>query len=266
MCHGSHSSHGQHSSTDTHSNSLSSTSIGSGSANPHTATIGGVDWSGTFSSDTPLGVKGSTGSLTQLTTIVNNMRSYPTSTDVTDDTSMQAPSNTSYSPSDLVSAENLNSLLDYAGFTTKNRYQPYTLTINVTSTATSTGTANLDRLSAGPVSATKSQDLQGNISTSGTSGPTWTSACTGIQGDKNTSYTYTDSLGGTLVKAGGTFSPRQLKSLSFAKGSKITKEQASQILDALQSTTLQKWTGPASKSFSWSGYNNISHANSHAQS
>jgi hypothetical protein len=264
MCHGSHSSHNSHSSTDTHSDSLSSVSIDRASANLHTATVGGVDWSGTFSSDTPLGVKGGTGSLTQLTTIVNNMRSYPTSTEVTDDTTMQAPSSTSYSPSSSATAENLNSLLDYAGFTAENRYQPYTLTINVTSTATSTGTTNLNKLSAGPVSATKSQDLQGNISTSGTTGPTWTSACTGIKGDRNTSHTYTDSLGGVAIKAGEYYSPRLFKSLSFAKGSKITKEQASQILDALQSTTLQKWTGPASKSFSWSGYNNISHANSHS--
>ena len=247
--HGSHGSHSNHGNTDTHSNSLSSGTLSTSNANSHTATIGGVDWSGNFSNSTKLGVYGSSGSLSQLTTIVNSMRTRPTSSTYADNTSLNTVGNGGSIPStgSKVTTDAVNNLLKYGGSKYAARYQPFTLTLNVTSSGTS---------SSGPVSDTKTQDISGNVNKTTTS---WTSTAKGIGGTTK-SYTYTDNLSGKAIKAATTASG----SISATKGSKITKEQANAILSALQNTTLTKWTGPASKSFTWSGYNNISHSNSHA--
>lgn len=250
--HGSHSSHGSHSvhsNSDTHSNSLSSATLSTSNAAAHTATIGGVDWSGSFSNSTKLGVLGGSGSLSQLTNIVNSMRTRPTSTDYVDNTSLNTAGNGGSLPSSgtQITPTAVNNLLKYGGATFNARYQPFTLTLSVSSSGTS---------SSGPVSDTKTQDIGGNVNKTTTS---WTSTAKGKAG-KTTSYTYTDSLSGKVIKAATGVSG----SFSAVQGSKITKEQAASILSALQDNTLTKWVGPASKSYTWSGYNNITHANTHS--
>ena len=261
MCHGSHgshSSHSQHASSDAHTNSVSSVTLSTSDANAHTASIGGVDWSGSFSNSTKLGVYGSSGSLTQLTNIVNNMRSRPTSTSYADNTSMNSVSTTGSIPSKgtTVSASAANNLIKYGGSSYSARYQPYTLTLNTSATVTSNGTAVSGRTSNSGTGVTKTQNLSGGLSTSTNS---WTNSATGLA-ETTKSFTYTDNLGGQAIKGATTASG----SVSVTPGTKITKAQANAILAQLQNTTLTKWTGPSSKSFSWTGSNTIAHSNTHS--
>ena len=261
MCHGSHgshSSHSQHANSDAHTNSVSSQSISTSNANAHTASIGGVDWSGSFSRSTKLGVYGSSGSLTQLTNIVNNMRSRPTSTSYVDNTSLNNPSTTGSMPSKgtQVSASAVDNLIKYGGSSYNVRYQPYTLTLNTSASVTSNGTAVSGQTSNSGTGVTKTQNISGGLSTSTKS---WTNSATGLAGTAR-SFTYTDNLGGNVIKG----SASAYGSFSASQGTKITKSQANAILAQLQNTTLTQWTGPASKSFSWTGSNAIAHSNTHS--
>lgn len=261
MCHGSHgshSSHSQHANSDAHTNSLSSQTISNSNANAHTATIGGVDWSGSFSNSTKLGVYGSSGSLTQLTNIVNNMRSRPTSTTYADNTSLNTASTTGSIPSKgtKVSASVANDLVKYGGSVYNARYQPYTLTLNTSASVTSNGSAVSGKTTNSGTGVTKTQDINGTLSTST---KIWTNAVTGLAGTSR-AFTYTDNLGGQVIKGATTSSG----SFSATQGTKITKAQANAILAQLQNTTLTKWTGPSSKSFSWTGSNTMAHSNTHS--
>jgi hypothetical protein len=266
-----HGSHGSYSSTTTenHSSTISSQTLSTSSAAAHSATIGGVDWSGSFSSDTKLGNYGSTGSLNEIASILNSMR---TRVETNSDGSAQL-----YDSPDTVTLPNDSTIPSYSTTTgvlteastfkdmlhnervyCSPRYQPFTLNINITSTVTSNTTSGPDTGSTqtGAIEATKTQDIKGNVNTTTTS---WTSKAVGKKGTTS-SYTYTDNLSGKVIKS-STIADPSASLTSIAKGSKITKEQASQILKALQDNTLQQYTGPASKTFSWSGYNNISHSN-----
>lgn len=256
--HGSHSSHSQHSNSDAHTNSVSSVTLGKSDANAHTATIGGVDWSGSFNNSTKLGVYGSSGSLTQLANIVNSMRTRPTNTTYTDQPSMSVASTTgSIPPKDnLVTANTVDNLLKYGGSSYNARYQPYTLTLNTSARVTSNDSEVSNQTTNTGTGVTKTQDIEGTLSTST---KTWTNSATGLGGTKK-SFTYTDNLGGTPIKDSTNISG----SFSATQGTKITKAQADAILAQLQGTTLNKWTGPASKTFSWTGSNNIAHSNTHA--
>lgn len=261
MCHGSHGSHGshsQHSNSDSHSNSVSSATLSTSNANAHTATIGGVDWSGSFSNSTKLGVYGSAGSLTQLTNIVNNMRSRPTSSTYADNTNMNSASTTGgiATKGTAVTSSAVNNLIKYGGSSYSARYQPYTLTLNTSASVTSNGSAVSGQTSNSGTGVTKTQNISGGLSTTTNS---WTNSATGLAGTTK-SFTYTDNLAGAAIKGSTTSSG----SFSASQGTKITKAQANAILAQLQNTTLTKWTGPASKTFSWTGSNNISHSNTHS--
>lgn len=262
MCHGSHgshSSHSQHASSDAHTNSVSSVTLSTSNANAHTATIGGVDWSGSFSNSTKLGVYGSSGSLTQLTNIVNNMRSRPTSTSYADNTSMNSASTTGSMPSKdtQVSASAVDNLIKYGGSSYNARYQPYTLTLDTSASVTSNGTAVNGQTTNEGTGVTKTQNINGGLSTSTKS---WVNAAKGLDGTTVTRV-YTDNLAGQVIKGTTTTASG---SFSATRGTKITKSQANAILAQLQNTTLTKWTGPSHKSFSWTGSNAIAHSNTHS--
>lgn len=261
MCHGSHgshSSHSQHANSDAHTNSVSSQSISTSNANAHTASIGGVNWSGSFSNSTKLGVYGSSGSLTQLTNIVNDMRSRPFSSTYTDNTNMNSASTTGgiATKGTAITSSAVNNLINYGGSSYKARYQPYTLTLNTSASVTSNGSAVSGQTNNSGTGVTKTQNINGGLSTSTKS---WTNSATGLAGTTK-SFTYTDNLGGNVIKG----SASAYGSFSASQGTKITKAQANSILAQLQNTTLTKWTGPASKSFSWTGSNAIAHSNTHS--
>lgn len=255
--HGAHGSHSSHTNTDSHTNSVSNYTISKSDANPHTATIGGVDWSGTFNNSTKIGVYGSSGSLSKLTSIVNNMRARPTSSTYTDNTSLSsAVSGTIPSSNTAITASAVNNLIKHGGSTYSARYQPYTLTLNTTASVTSNGTAVAENASNTGTGVTKTQDIRGSASTTTKS---WTNTATGKKGDKY-SFTCTDNLAGVAIVSARNATP----SFSATSGTIITKAQANTILSQLQSNTLQKYTGPASKTFSWTGSNAVAHSNTHS--
>lgn len=256
--HGSHSSHSQHANSDAHTNSVSSVNLSKSDANNHTASIGGVDWSGSFNNSSKLGVYGSSGSLTQLIDIVNNMRSRPTNTSYADNTNLNSVSSTGSIPTrgTAITSSSVNSLVNYGGSSYNARYQPYTLNLNTSASVTSNGSGVSGNTTNSGSGVTKTQDISGNLSTTT---KTWTNEATGLAGTKRT-YTYTDNLGGAVIKSASTYSP----TFSESKGTRVTKAQADYILSVLQDSTLTNWTGPASKTFSWTGSNTIAHSNTHS--
>lgn len=259
--HGAHGSHSSHGNTDSHTNSVSSVTLNSSNANAHTATIGGVDWSGTFNNSVKIGVYGSSGSLSKLTSIVNNMRARPTSTTYTDNTSLSsAVSGTIPSSNTAITSSAVNNLIKHGGSSYNARYQPYTLTLNTTASVTSNGTAVADKTTNTGTGVTKTQSITGSLNTTTKS---WTNSATGVAGTTK-SFTYTDNLAGVAIVGARNAIP----SFSATSGTIITKSQANAILAQLQNNTLQKYAGPASKSFSWTGDNTIAHSNhgSHSSS
>lgn len=246
--HSSHSSvgHSSHASSQTpHSNHAShnnSVSIPSFAKNSHTATVGGVDWSSSVSSN-KLGVYGSSGTLSQLLSVADQMRSRVTSSSYADNTSLNSAGNGSSAPSKntkatVTAAQNL---IGYAGAKYNARYQPYVYKWDITSgdgAHASHQNSSVTQSISSPVGA---KSIHSN-----TSGKSQHGNSSGMQ---------------DVVKAAVTY---PTSTFSKASGSKITSSDKAAILNALKNETLTKWTGPADKgTFTFSGTNRYPHA-SHA--
>lgn len=246
-----HTSKSPHSNSDSHSNTLDNLTVSVADANPHTATIGGVDWSSSFNADTKIGVKNGTGSLTQLLNIVNNMRSRAKDTTYCDNIDLQNANNASAPTPDSYTTNNaLKSLKSYDTIITSNRYQPYTLTMNATGTGAKEATS---------VNQTITQSLSTPIT------PTvYTCSATGKANTKK-EYTCTDNLANEIISSETNIQPNLP---TVIRGQKMTKETVNQILAALQENTITAWKGPEEKTFTWEGTNTVTHSShtSHSDS
>lgn len=259
MGHGSHGSHGSHSSTsneDVHTNSVSATTLSTSNANSHSATLGGI-LSNSLKASRKLYDSGSTDNT--FAKYIDNIASMRQK--VSDKISSEGSKFWTLSPAspDLptkgqgikASIATLGALAKGQASSAEKRYQPFTLTLNTTAEATSTsetvGTAT-------PVKATKTQTLDGTVSTAT---KTWTNKVVGTAGTVF-SYTFKDNLSGQAIKSRIPLSPNLEQRIP---GKKITSAQASKILGALQASSITGWTGPASKTFSWTGSNSVAHTN-----
>lgn len=253
--HISHSVHSVHSNSDSHSNSISQPSM---TANSHTSTIGDSNF-GSFDTNTQLGVYGGTGSLSAFSALVDELRSRITSTSYTDNASMQSPNSDNRPSLDTHITGTASENLIKAGSGTFNaRYQPYTLTVNATGNYVSGGNNPISNNSykSGHSNTSKTQSISGTASSQVTS---WNVYAKGYRGDRNTSYTVSDtSLHGVVKKAATDTTPSYTKQ---SAGTKITAAHAADILTALRNEAVKAYTGPASKSFSFSGTTQITHSN-----
>lgn len=246
--HSSHSStgHSNHGNAVTphsnHSNHNNSVSVPNFSKNSHTATVGGVDWSSSVTSN-KLGVYGSSGTLSQLLSVADQMRSRVTSSTYADNTSLNAAGNGNSAPSSGSSAtvSGIQNLIGYAGARYSARYQPYRYAWNITS-----GNGGHASHQNSSVSQTISSPIDAKSIHANTTGASHHGNSSGMQNAVKAATTYPTST------------------FSKAPGSKITSADKTAILTALKNETLTKWTGPASKdAFTFSGTNRYPHA-SHA--
>jgi len=255
--HASHGSHGSHAShaNDASNNHANSVTAPTFTTNTHTATIGGVDWSGEVSSDTKIGNYGSTGSLTALMGVVNKVRNEMTSHSGT-------PSSESAPTQGPINASAISQLLKRSGGTLPKRYQAVTSGIN---------TESVNRFDS---------SFTGHQNTSGTS--TLTAAGTEINSHSNSTDNTTPAVDEKITTGGEigcsyhhntgthpgystplvptTNTPDSTSTIpsTLTKGKVITKQDFDNIVAALGSNTVKQWDGPAALSDdSWKlfGYN-----------
>lgn len=255
--HGSHGSHSSHtnSSSDSNGSSGISTSGTGTSTNPHTSTIGGVDYSERFNNTSKLARYNGTGSLTALKEIIEDVRSRVSansdravSDSLTGEGSVLTPSTTN---AVQIKASDVDNLLKFGKATFPARYQPYTISINVNRQVTSNGTVQ----HSNHLNTSKSRSTSGTIS--GSTDTSWTASATGKAGSTY-SYTYTDQLYNASPVAAATSTSG---SFSASTDTSITKAQANSILSALQNQALQDRRGPAAKSFAFTGTVQAAHSN-----
>lgn len=241
--HGSHSSvgHTNHGSSITphvnhgsHNNTITSPSF---SKNSHSASVGGVDWSSSVTAS-KLGVYGSSGTLSQLLSVANSIRSRVTSSSYVDNNSLNLAGNGNSAPSlgSVVTASSAQNLIGYAGATYKARYQPYTYTWNIVS-----GNGHGSHQNSSVTQNISSPISNASIHSS-SSGASYHGNTSGMENPVKASSTYPTS------------------NFTKVSGSKITAEDKANILTALKNETLTKWTGPEGKTFSFSGTNRYNHA------
>nr|DAL61136.1 MAG TPA_asm: hypothetical protein [Caudoviricetes sp.] len=246
--HSSHSSvgHSSHASSQTpHSNHAShnnSVSVPSFSKNSHTASVGGVDWSSSVTSN-KLGVYGSSGTLSQLLSVADQMRGRVTSSTYTDNTSLSSAGNGSAAPNKntKITSSDAQNLVGYAGARYAARYQPYTYTWNIVAGNGGHASHQNSSVSQGISNPIAAQSIHSN-----TSGASQHGNSSGMQNAVKPATNY----------------PQE--TFSRASGSKITSADKASILNMLKNETLTKWTGPGSKgTFTFSGTNRYPHS-SHA--
>ena len=252
--------HSSHSSDDSHSNTLDNLTVSVADANPHTATIGGVDWSSSFNADTKIGVKNGTGSLTQLLNIVNNMRSRAKDTTYCDNIDLQSINDESIPiESGLAYGTQFNKLKNYNKIDINVRYQPYTLEMKAIGSGTYRDSLLKPEDSKKQLSV--DQTVSQTITTPGTPA-TYTCFAKGKE-DTTKTFTCTDTLANEIISPQIKIQPNLP---TVIRGQKMTKETANQILAALQNNTLTAWKGPEEKAFSWKGTNTVTHSSSHSDS